>query len=127
MGIASGRGSDLSQRRDRAMMPDNLWVLTRIRGGMDVCGSERNRIGTAVKVYRNADYGTPPSPAASRIVEPHLKVDHDGRPLFVPTSSVSEVDGDCVVLNVVPGRVERMGCEGRPDFIQDVDQPDANA
>lgn len=102
------------------MTPDNLLMLARIRGGMDVCDSEHHRIGSAVKVYRNADYGTPPTPAAPKIVEPYLEVEHQGRHLYVPTSYVSDVDGDCIVLNVLPERVDRMGWDSRPDFIQDV-------
>lgn len=103
------------------MTPENLLILARIRAGMDVCDSEHHPIGRAGKVYRNADYGTPPTPAAPKIVEPYLEVQRGDRPLYVPTSYVSDVEAECIVLNVLPDRVDSMGWDSRPDFIQDLD------
>lgn len=101
------------------MTPENLLIIARIQAGMDVCDSEHEKIGRAVKVYRGADYGTPPPSAMPKIIEPYLEVDHGGTHLFMPTSYVSDVTDDCVVLNIVGEKVDDMGWEHRPDFLRD--------
>lgn len=101
------------------MTPENLLMIERIQWGMDVCDSEEQKVGSVVKVYRGADYGVQPPAAAPTIIEPYLEVDHGGTHLYIPSSYVSNVTGDCVVLNITPDQIGRMGWENRPDFIQE--------
>jgi len=108
--------------KETAMTTDpNLLLLERIRWGMNVCDSEHQPIGRVVKVYRAATYGAPPPAASPTEIEPYLEVERagSGTRLFVPIGSLSDVTGDCVVLNITWDQVDRMGWEQRPDYLQD--------
>lgn len=117
---ASGIGNRIASvhGKEQIMTPPELLMMARIRWGMNVCDSEGVKIGTVEKIYRAADYGTMPSQIAPTIVQPYLRVASDGKQLYIPSSSISDVTDDCVVLNVVQDRIAEQGWDLRPDFIQ---------
>ncbi|MBI4494813.1 MAG: Hsp20/alpha crystallin family protein [Chloroflexi bacterium] len=116
--------------------------LDRIRQGMDVCDRNRNKIGTVGMVYRpvgattrgrpqsgttptgTTGYGQPgTTPTGTTTgMEPHLKVDTGflglGKDLYVPAHFIRDVATDCVVLDVERDRLDQMGWDQRPSFIQ---------
>ncbi len=100
------------------MTPPELLLMARIHVNMDVCDSERVKIGTVEKTYLPVDYGNPPPRIAPTLVEPYLKVAHADRDLFIPAGAVSDVTSDGVVLNVLRDRIAEQGWDQRPDFIQ---------
>src|SRR5919202_5394806 len=105
--------------KERTMTPPELLMMARIRMGMNVCDSTGVKIGTVEKIYRAADYGTPPPRIAPSIVEPYLQVASEGKQLYIPSGAVSDVTDDCVILNVIRDRIAEQGWDLRPDFIQD--------
>lgn len=97
--------------------------LGRIQQGMDVCDLNKNKIGTVGRIFRpvgarqQAGLGQPTSS-----FEPYLKVDTGvlglGKDLYVPASHIQDVT-DCVLLNIDRDRLDQLGWDQRPSFIQD--------
>lgn len=107
------------------MIPPELAIMARIRGGMNVCDSEGLKVGTVEQMYMGVPYGEspedivlPPDYIAPTIVEPFIRVDHQGQDLYIPSGAISDVTNDCVRLNVVRDRIPEQGWDERPFYIQ---------
>ncbi|MBX6342540.1 MAG: hypothetical protein IRY97_08785 [Thermomicrobiaceae bacterium] len=101
------------------MTPEGQLLIARIHPGMDVCDSEGAKIGQVAKIYMAADYGNPPARAWPTVTEPYLRVATDAKELYIPSSYVSDVTPDCVVLNTLRANLDEQGWDQRPDFLRD--------
>ncbi len=70
-----------------------MFDRTRVRPGMDILGSDGDRVGT-VKEVRTSDF------LANRSMQ---------RDIYIPFDSIMDVTGDTVRLNIPASQVDNMG------------------
>jgi hypothetical protein len=94
-----------------------------IREDMTVEDADGDRVGTVGKIYQPASVASTASSAAEPAGQLFLKVDTGflglGKDLFIPASAIRDVTGDRVILTVDKDRVDEMGWDVRPAWIED--------
>jgi hypothetical protein len=94
-----------------------------IREGMTVEDADGDKVGTVGKIYQPASVSSTASSTTAPAGELFLKVDTGflglGKDRFIPASAIRNVTGDRVILTVDKDRVDEMGWDVRPTWIED--------
>jgi hypothetical protein len=94
-----------------------------IREGMTVEDADGDKVGTVGKIYQPASVSSTASSSAEPAGQLFLKADTGflglGKDLFIPASAIRDVTGDRVILTVDKDRVDGMGWDVRPPWIED--------
>jgi len=94
-----------------------------IREGMTVEDVDGDKVGTVGKIYQPASVSSTASSTTEPAGELFLKVDTGflglGKDQFIPASAIRDVTGDRVILTVDKDRVDEMGWDVRPAWIED--------
>ena len=94
-----------------------------IREGMTVEDADGDKVGTVGKIYQPASVTSTASSTTEPAGELFLKVDTGflglGKDQFIPASAIRDVTGDRVILTVDKDRVDEMGWDVRPTWIED--------
>jgi len=101
--------------------------LGRLEPGMDVCDINGDKIGTINRVYRRAlgGIGTTDAPAVATLPrEDILEVKTGllglGKHYFVPFDAIQDVTQACVFVKDPKERIDIMGWDVRPDYLDEL-------
>ena len=97
--------------------------------GMEVRDINGDKVGKIGRIFRPAEVVAPSTTAASSAAEPprmsdqYLKVDTGflgiGKDQYIPTSAVTDVTGDHVMLDVNKDQIDTLGWDRRPGWVPD--------
>ena len=97
--------------------------------GMEVRDINGDKVGKIGRIYRPAEVIAPSTAIPSGSTEPsrtsdqYLKVDTGflgiGKDLYIPTSAVTNVTGDHVMLDVNKDQIDTLGWDRRPGWVPD--------
>jgi hypothetical protein len=101
--------------------------LGRLEPGMDVCDVDGNKFGAIERVYRQemapvgasdaSDIGTVPREDIVQVKTGLLGL---GKHFYIPFSAVQDVTPECVLVKQSKDRIEEMGWDVRPDFLDNM-------
>lgn len=95
--------------------------FSRITKGMDIYDIDGDKVGTIGEVYQPAAVGSTSATTARPTGQAVLKVDTGflglGKDLYIPSSAISEVTGDRVILTTDKDRLDDMGWDRRPEWL----------
>jgi len=102
--------------------------LGRLEPGMDVCDVDGNKFGSISRVYRHemaaamtnastSNVGTMPR---EEILEVKTGLLGLGTHLYVPFSAIQDVTSGCVFVNESKDRVDDMGWDVKPDYLEEL-------
>jgi len=95
--------------------------LLQIREGMTVEDADGDTVGKVAAIYRATSVGASGagSPDAEACIKVHSGLPLIGRTLYVPADAIREVKEDRVILVADETRVEDLGWEERPAWVQE--------
>jgi hypothetical protein len=98
--------------------------LGRLEPGMDVCDTDGNKFGSIERVYRYemaavgaSDTGAEGSVPREHILQVKTGLLGLGKHFYIPFSAVQDVTPECVFVDQSKDRIEEMGWDVRPDYL----------
>lgn len=82
-------------------------LIGQIQAGMDLCTADHTKLGTINSVQPPASEGQDAVIAGTR--------EDDGTAVFVPSSAVQEIRGQCVLLKLARAQIDEQGWSRQPD------------
>jgi hypothetical protein len=101
--------------------------LGRLEPGMDVCDLDGNKFGTIERAFRHelAPVGATETSAVGTMTrEDILQVKTGllglGKHYYIPFSNIQDVTSGCVFIDQSKDRIDDMGWDVRPDYLDDL-------
>jgi len=101
--------------------------LGHLEPGMDVCDVDGNKFGGISRVFRHEMAAVGGGGTTTMEAMPHddlLEVKTGllglGKHLYVPFSAIQDVTSGCVFVNMPKERIDEMGWEVKPDYIDEM-------